>query len=197
MSRARPPQPPHRPCREAGAQGSSLGPGLRPAGRAHQSPLGPSARPAQAPRRRPDPAADGVRPAAAGAGAVLQPGRARGAGPGGAPGPAPGPPPAPAARGPGLLASPPAALTADAHLPRAQGAALQRESPRSGWGLPDSPEPWTQRGCCRQGDWERGAHGLRSDVGCCRRPPSSKQAAPPISHVGVPCEALGEQEFHH
>ncbi|XP_066883746.1 nutritionally-regulated adipose and cardiac enriched protein homolog isoform X1 [Kogia breviceps] len=94
---------------------------------------------AQAPRRRPDPAADSVRPAGAGPGAVLQPGRARGTGPGGPPGPAPGPPPAPAARGPGLLAPTPAALMADAHRPRARGAALQRESSRSGLG--DSRQP--------------------------------------------------------
>lgn len=51
-------------------------PALRGGGRPRvlTVPLGPSARPAQAPRRRPDPAADGVRPAGAGAGAVLQPG---------------------------------------------------------------------------------------------------------------------------
>lgn len=42
MSRARPPQPPHQLCGEAGAQGSSLGPGLRPAGRAHKSPSAPA-----------------------------------------------------------------------------------------------------------------------------------------------------------
>ncbi|XP_012353429.1 nutritionally-regulated adipose and cardiac enriched protein homolog isoform X1 [Nomascus leucogenys] len=52
-----------------------------------------------------------VRPARAGPGPMLRPGQARGNGTGGPAGPAPRPCPAPAARGPHLLARPPAALT--------------------------------------------------------------------------------------
>ncbi|XP_023061143.1 nutritionally-regulated adipose and cardiac enriched protein homolog isoform X1 [Piliocolobus tephrosceles] len=51
-----------------------------------------------------------VRPSRAGPGPVLRPGQARGNGTGGPAGPAPQPCPAPAARGPHLLARPPAAL---------------------------------------------------------------------------------------
>ncbi|PNJ26098.1 C14orf180 isoform 3 [Pongo abelii] len=53
-----------------------------------------------------------VRPACADPGPILRPGQARGNGTGGPAGLAPGPCPAPAARGPHLLARPPAALTA-------------------------------------------------------------------------------------
>uniref|UniRef100_A0A7N9CXM8 Uncharacterized protein n=1 Tax=Macaca fascicularis TaxID=9541 RepID=A0A7N9CXM8_MACFA len=62
------------------------------------------------PQRLPAPAAVRVRPSPAGPGPVLRPGQARGNGTGGPAGPAPQPCPAPAARGPHLLARPPAAL---------------------------------------------------------------------------------------
>ncbi|XP_065374621.1 nutritionally-regulated adipose and cardiac enriched protein homolog isoform X2 [Macaca fascicularis] len=68
------------------------------------------ARQAQATQRLPAPAAVRVRPSPAGPGPVLRPGQARGNGTGGPVGPAPQPCPAPAARGPHLLARPPAAL---------------------------------------------------------------------------------------
>uniref|UniRef100_A0A2K5J054 Nutritionally-regulated adipose and cardiac-enriched n=1 Tax=Colobus angolensis palliatus TaxID=336983 RepID=A0A2K5J054_COLAP len=61
-------------------------------------------------QRLPAPAAVRVRPSRAGPGPVLRPGQARGNGAGGPAGPAPQPCPAPAARGPHLLARPPAAL---------------------------------------------------------------------------------------
>uniref|UniRef100_A0A2K6FX15 Chromosome 14 open reading frame 180 n=1 Tax=Propithecus coquereli TaxID=379532 RepID=A0A2K6FX15_PROCO len=66
--------------------------------------------PARAPRL-PAPATVRVHPAGGGSGPLLQPGQAHGDDPGGPPGPAPRPPLAPAARGPYLLALPPAALT--------------------------------------------------------------------------------------